>query len=91
MKCKYCDFIPSKWRPKKSLATHIWRMHGSRVTATDKIKEFEEKFGKRLDMLESFYYHHGGEQWTGETIPEWLAKALKDEYNRGRKSIKGVI
>jgi len=30
------------------------------------IKQFEEVFGKRLDMLEAFYQNHHGEPWQGK-------------------------
>lgn len=52
------------------------------------LKQFEEKFGKRLNMLEVFYQNHGGEPFRGETIPDWLSKVLDGNEINYHKFVK---
>jgi hypothetical protein len=47
------------------------------IDTKDKIlKEFEEKFGARLASLEMAYQVHGGDSWSGQSIPEFISQAV---------------
>jgi len=52
-------------------------------------KKFQNKVGKRIDMLETFYQIHNGSPYEGQTIPEFLEEALtlvyKEAVANGRK------
>jgi hypothetical protein len=55
---------------------------------SEAVLEFNKIYGKRLDTMEMLYLNHGGEQFEGKIIQDFISDQIQKAYSKGREEIE---
>ena len=54
---------------------------------SEAVLEFNKIYGKRLDTMEMLYLNHGGEQFEGKIIQDFISDQIQKAYSKGREEV----